>query len=88
MSLHDHEAIATCSPDIKSPQETVHKSLETFDQALNNPHFLGKGTSTDPYVVDWDLGELANPFNWTNKRKWIITAQVFATPLESTLKVC
>lgn len=38
--------------------------------------YPGKGTYEDPYVVDWDLGDPENPFNWSRTRKWAITAQV------------
>ena len=38
--------------------------------------YQGSGTHTDPYVVDWELGDPENPFNWSRRRKWAITAQV------------
>lgn len=38
--------------------------------------YAGGGTHEDPYVVDWDLGDPENPFNWSKDRKWAITFQV------------
>ena len=42
--------------------------------------YQGSGTHTDPYVVDWELGDPENPFNWSRRRKWAITAQVRRVP--------
>ncbi|KZP24834.1 MFS general substrate transporter [Athelia psychrophila] len=39
-------------------------------------NYPGEGSPQNPYVVDWELGEVANPYNWTKRRKWIITAQL------------
>lgn len=56
--------------------------------------YIGSGTPEDPYVVDWDLDDPEDPYNWPNLQRWIITAQVFIptfvplfTPLTSTLKL-
>ncbi|THH15021.1 hypothetical protein EW146_g5400 [Bondarzewia mesenterica] len=38
--------------------------------------YPGAGTRDDPYIVDWDLGDPENPYNWSTKRKWLITSQV------------
>ncbi|KIP06011.1 hypothetical protein PHLGIDRAFT_107513 [Phlebiopsis gigantea 11061_1 CR5-6] len=38
--------------------------------------YPGRGTLEDPFVVDWDLGDPENPFNWSRLRKWIITLQL------------
>ncbi|EIW60614.1 MFS general substrate transporter [Trametes versicolor FP-101664 SS1] len=38
--------------------------------------YAGGGTHEDPYVVDWDLGDPENPFNWSKDRKWAITFQL------------
>jgi len=79
MALHEHDrndALATSSPDVESPPEKNHKSRGTLYLASNVSHFPGKGTANNPYIVDWDLGEPANPYNWTKRRKCIVTAQV------------
>jgi len=39
--------------------------------------YIGSGTPEDPYVVDWDLDDPEDPYNWPNLQRWIITAQVF-----------
>ncbi|KAI0646818.1 MFS general substrate transporter [Trametes meyenii] len=38
--------------------------------------YPGEGTHTDPYVVDWELGDPENPFNWSDRRRWGITFQL------------
>ncbi|TFK26393.1 MFS general substrate transporter [Coprinopsis marcescibilis] len=38
--------------------------------------YLGSGTADDPYVVDWDLNDPEDPYNWPSTFKWIITAQL------------
>ena len=44
--------------------------------------YPGRGTPEDPFVVDWDLGDPENPFNWSKLRKWIITLQVGASAVQ------
>lgn len=38
--------------------------------------YPGRGTSEDPFIVDWDQNDPENPFNWPKRRKWLITMQV------------
>ncbi|KAI1790783.1 MFS general substrate transporter [Ganoderma leucocontextum] len=38
--------------------------------------YPGSGTRQDPYLVDWDVLDSENPFNWSKPRKWAITAQL------------
>ncbi|KAI0637228.1 MFS general substrate transporter [Trametes polyzona] len=52
------------------------RGAEQTCQALAQKRYPGAGTHTDPYVVDWDLGDPENPFNWTRRRKWGITFQL------------
>lgn len=47
--------------------------------AVDCEKYRGRGTPEDPFVVDWDLGDPENPFNWSVARKWLITLQ--ASPL-------
>ncbi|KZP18299.1 MFS general substrate transporter [Athelia psychrophila] len=49
------------------------KAVVDASQPGNYP---GEGSLQNPYIVDWELGEVANPYNWINRRKWVITAQV------------
>ena len=37
--------------------------------------YVGSGTHEDPYLVDWDIADPENPYNWSRRRKWAITAQ-------------
>ncbi|KAJ3522315.1 hypothetical protein NMY22_g11940 [Coprinellus aureogranulatus] len=41
--------------------------------------YTGDGTVDDPYVVDWDLDDPDDPYNWPRARKWLITAQLATT---------
>ncbi|KAI0371743.1 MFS general substrate transporter [Pilatotrama ljubarskyi] len=38
--------------------------------------YPGRGTHEDPHIVDWDLGDPENPYNWPKRRKWAITLQL------------
>ncbi|TFK42877.1 major facilitator superfamily domain-containing protein [Crucibulum laeve] len=38
--------------------------------------YPGSGTAEDPYVVDWDLDDPEDPYNWPKSKKWLITAQL------------
>lgn len=47
------------------------------EKLSNTRTYIGSGTPEDPYVVDWDLDDPEDPYNWPNLQRWIITAQVF-----------
>ncbi|KAL0947203.1 hypothetical protein HGRIS_013320 [Hohenbuehelia grisea] len=38
--------------------------------------YPGNGTPGDPFIVDWDLDDPECPYNWTRRRKWLITTQL------------
>ncbi|KAH9853982.1 MFS general substrate transporter [Lenzites betulinus] len=71
-----------------SQQTTVYHPDDTEEEAPHVPgttpskhqrldkKFPGQGTHADPYVVDWDLGDPENPYNWSNRKKWAITFQL------------
>ncbi|KAI1325694.1 MFS transporter [Xylariaceae sp. FL0255] len=50
--------------------------------------YQGHGIATNPYIVEFVVGDPKNPLNWTKTRKWTITAiatiAVFATTLASS----
>ncbi|KAI0807268.1 MFS general substrate transporter [Fomes fomentarius] len=56
-------------------QHTNAKPSPRFLTSSNQPVYW-PGTHADPYVVDWDLGDAENPYNWSSTRKWAITAQL------------
>ena len=56
--------------------ETIGSKDVVVMDASQPGQYPGEGTLENPYIVDWDLGEVHNPYNWTKRRKWIITAQV------------
>lgn len=60
---------------------TITTEIGTFPSPVppGPTKYPGSGTPHDPYIVDWDSGDKENPYNWTNPRKWTITAQV-STP--------
>lgn len=72
MSLHVPDGMIFRSSDTGRP--------DSEDTAVLGPtnlsHLPGDGSFENPFIVDWELGELENPYNWTKRRKWIITAQV------------
>ena len=58
---------------------TSNVAARSTDQAswhAADKKYPGSGTHADPYVVDWELGDAENPFNWSRARKWAITGQV------------
>lgn len=53
------------------------KMPSSFDlRSVTERRYLGRGTHEDPYVVDWDLNDPEDPYNWASTKKWIITGQV------------
>jgi hypothetical protein len=58
--------------------------LEKQATPTQDPHertYTGSGTPDDPYVVDWDLNDPDDPYNWPKAKKWLITAQVRFHPI-------
>lgn len=58
--------------------------LEKQATSTQDPHkrtYTGSGTAEDPYVVDWDLNDPDDPYNWLKAKKWLITAQVHFLPI-------
>lgn len=47
--------------------------------------YTGSGSAADPHVVDWDLNDPEDPYNWPRARKWLITAQVRTVSLRLSL---
>ncbi|PPQ66843.1 hypothetical protein CVT26_009622 [Gymnopilus dilepis] len=43
------------------------------------PSYDGSGSLADPYVVQWDLDDPDNPYNWPRLHKWLITSQLALT---------
>ena len=61
--------------DEEAGYATKTSSVKDFTK-IDAGKYPGRGTAEDPFVVDWDLGDPENPFNWSVLRKWIITLQV------------
>ena len=52
-------------------------TVETLAQEkLDGKKYPGLGTREDPFIVDWDVDDPENPYNWSKSKKWLITLQV------------
>ena len=69
------QEVVFCIRDEEAGHATKSSSVKDVTK-IDNGKYPGRGTAEDPYVVDWDLGDPENPFNWPSLRKWIITLQV------------
>lgn len=68
--------VSDCVRNLRT-DHSAHPPHVTFDLSRSKPsQYPGRGTKSDPYVVDWDLADVENPYNWTKFHKWVIIAQV------------
>ncbi|KAA1471222.1 MFS general substrate transporter [Dentipellis sp. KUC8613] len=74
---------STCVVPPESDARTEkHVEIRTEGNVVRNVsrtsarNYPGSGTADDPYVVEWDIGDPENPYNWPSKRKWLITSQL------------
>jgi len=73
-----HEAQPEIS-EVSAPLSEKHIVWQTVPRLADpapSSHYPGSGTVDDPFVVDWEFGDPENPYNWPNRKKWTITAQV------------
>jgi hypothetical protein len=74
-TVHDHSTDAETSRDDKVwYQDDIEKFRPGFNCAPRN--YAGSGTSGDPFIVDWDLDDREDPYNWSKNKKWLMTMQV------------
>ena len=66
-----------------SRPESVHDK-EAVDAT---GRYRGLGTKDDPYVVDWDIGDTEDPYNWPKAKKWPLTMLVSTTHSVVSLQV-
>ncbi|CAA7267626.1 unnamed protein product [Cyclocybe aegerita] len=63
-----------------SPSSVDTMVIEDPEKAPASPipprNYMGSGTAEDPYVVDWDLNDPEDPYNWPSVQRWFITAQL------------
>ncbi|KAJ3483172.1 hypothetical protein NLJ89_g12085 [Agrocybe chaxingu] len=64
-----------------SPSSVDTMVIEDSEKAPSSPrmpsrNYMGSGTAEDPYVVDWDLNDPEDPYNWPSVQRWFITAQL------------
>lgn len=52
---------------------------------IQNAHYPGAGTETDPYVVSWLDHDPVNPMEYPTATKWALTMLVALATLVSTL---
>ncbi|PPQ86304.1 hypothetical protein CVT24_006487, partial [Panaeolus cyanescens] len=43
---------------------------------IHPTHYQGQGSLNDPYVVEWEMNDPEDPYNWDTSFKWLITAQL------------
>lgn len=55
--------------------------LSTSAKILSPPAYPGSGTLSDPYVVDFLPSSPLNPYNWSKRYRWAITALIGVTAL-------
>ena len=69
--------------------ETLAHGATCVDVELGKSEstFRGGGTFEDPFVVDWIPGDPESPYNWSRRRKWLITVQVCRHALLLSCKV-
>jgi hypothetical protein len=68
--LDDHQLASTMSKhsDCASPTRT--------GDVEKTHNYDGSGTEQDPFVVEFQKNDPSNPMNWSQSRKWFITAVV------------
>lgn len=68
-----------------SPSPRLSDEEKLPDFPIVERTYIGSGTAKDPYVVDWDLNDPEDPYNWSKVRKWVITMQasLFRTYMHS-----
>ncbi|AFR97263.1 multidrug transporter [Cryptococcus neoformans C23] len=55
--------------------------LSTSTDILSPPAYPGSGTLSDPYIVDFLPSSPLNPYNWSKRYRWAITALIGVTAL-------
>lgn len=69
--------VSHSSPTLYSTTSICSQDVEKQSRpTVAERTYLGSGTLTDPYVVDWDLNDPEDPYNWSKTKKWVITMQV------------
>lgn len=70
---HHHENCTKVEPTSSAAARFADTELQNKEGCSKYP---GRGTFEDPFVVDWDDQDPANPFNWSKRYKWLITLQL------------
>ncbi|KAF9451214.1 MFS general substrate transporter [Macrolepiota fuliginosa MF-IS2] len=67
-------------PNARRLNEFRYPDAQPESSAADKPRiYPGSGTPEDPYIVDWDLNDPEDPYNWSKTRRWFITAQLALT---------
>ena len=78
-TLHasDEQPVLRVRNDVEDGASEAESGVQRKSLKFAPPSkYPGAGTIQDPYLVDWDVLDQENPFNWSKPRKWAITAQV------------
>lgn len=65
--------------------EAAANSVHDEEAAIGNGRYRGLGTKANPYVVEWDIGDTEEPYNWPKSRKWPLTMLVRIDPSSKAL---
>ncbi|PIL23769.1 MFS general substrate transporter [Ganoderma sinense ZZ0214-1] len=76
-TLHatDEQAVLRICNDVEDGAPVKPEGGKSLKFAPSSK-YPGAGTAQNPYLVDWDVLDQENPFNWSKSRKWAITAQL------------
>lgn len=73
--LEQNSAAVTEHVHFEQPRE-VARSVHNHEEARDAPRYRGEGTKESPFVVEWDIGDPEDPYNWPKSRKWPLTLLV------------
>ncbi|KAI0670625.1 MFS general substrate transporter [Trametes maxima] len=75
-TLHAADFDEEVAVDAHARNDSVQTGRDAPSVDWHDKKYPGGGTHADPYVVDWELGDPENPFNWSDRRRWSITFQL------------
>jgi hypothetical protein len=72
----------------QNSQQSEAKTAVDPGEVEKTPIYQGQGTEHNPFVVEFQKDDPANPMNWSQFRKWfitfIVTLSVFAVTFTSS----
>lgn len=74
-TVHSHNGDSGSDRDDKVWYPNIEKLGPRSNLPSSGTH-TGTGTPEDPFIIDWDLGDPEDPYNWSKNKKWLMTMQV------------